>query len=99
MRLCFKISGIGQGVLRMICRLFCRRCCGSFDEMKVSEKDYLQVFKLSGNGNEQVILHEQEQPPYKKTHRLTLVGTPFFVGKIYVIDDGEHTTMLKASEY
>ena len=69
------------------------------DEMKVSEKDYLQVFKLSGNGNEQVILHEQEQPPYKKTHRLTLVGTPFFVGKIYVIDDGEHTTMLKASEY
>lgn len=69
------------------------------DEMKVSKKDYLQVFKLSGNGSEQVILHEQEQPPYKKTHRLTLVGTPFFVGKIYVIDDGEHTTMLKASEY
>ena len=51
------------------------------DEMKVSKKDYLQVFKLSGNGNEQVILHEQEQPPYKKTHRLTLVGTPFLLAR------------------
>ena len=69
------------------------------DEMDVPEKDYLQVFKLSGNGSEQVILHEQEQPPYKKTHHIKLCGTPFFVGKIYVIDDGEHTTMLKASEY
>ena len=69
------------------------------DEMDVSEKDYLQVFKLSENGSEQVILHEQEQPPYKKEHHIKLCDTPFFVGKIYVIDDGEHTTMLKASEY
>ena len=69
------------------------------DEMDVPEKDYLQVFKLSGSGSEQIIIHEQEQPEYKKEHRLELVGTPIFVGKIFVIDDGDHTTMLKASEY
>lgn len=69
------------------------------DEMDMPEKDYLQVFKLSGSSNEQIIVHKQEQPPYKKTHRIRLRDTPFFVGKIYVIDDGEHTTMLKASEY
>ena len=69
------------------------------DEMEVPEKDYLQVFKLSGSGNEQIIVHEQEQPEYKKEHRLELVGTPIFVGKIFVIDDTDHSTMMKASEY
>ena len=69
------------------------------DEMDVPEKDHLQVFTLSGSGNRQVIIHEQEQPKYKQEHRLTLVGTPIFVGKIFVIDDGDHSTMLKASEY
>ena len=69
------------------------------DEMEVPEKDYLQVFKLSGSGNEQIIVHEQEQPEYKREHRLEIVGTPIFVGKIFVIDDGDHTTMMKSSEY
>lgn len=69
------------------------------DDMKVSKKDYLQIFELSGKGKKQVILHKQEQPPYKKTHRIKLCDTPFYFGKIYIIDDGEHTTMLKASEY
>ena len=69
------------------------------DEMGVPEKDYLQVFKLSGSGNEQIIVHEQEQPEYKREHRLEIVGTPIFVGKIFVIDDGDHTTMMKSSEY
>ncbi len=69
------------------------------DEMEVEEKDYLQIFELSGSGNEQVILHKQEQPSYKKTYRIRLCNTPLFVGKIFVIDDGNYTTMLKADEY
>ena len=69
------------------------------DEMDVQGKDYLQVFKLSGSGSEQIIIHEQEQPEYKQEHRLELVGTPIFVGKIFVIDDTDHSTMMKASEY
>lgn len=69
------------------------------DEMDVSEKDYLQVFKLSGIGDEQVIVHSQEQPEYRKEHRVALHDVPFYVGKIFVIDDGDHSTMLKADEY
>ena len=68
-------------------------------EMEVTEQDYLQVFDLSCCGNEQIIVHEQEQPEYKKEHRLEIVGTPIFVGKIFVIDDGDHTTMMKSDEY
>ena len=69
------------------------------DEMDVPEKDYLQVFKLSGSGSEQIIIHEQEQPEYKREHHIKLCGASGFVGKIFVIDDGGHSTMMKASEY
>ena len=69
------------------------------DEMNVPQKDYFQVFKLSGIGDEQVIVHSQEHPEYRKEHRMKLCGGSIFVGKIFVIDDGDHSTMLKANEY
>lgn len=60
-------------------------------------KDYLQVFRLSVEQGRQKVQHEQEQPPYE---RLFLFSCSQPVeAKVYVIDDGEHSTMLFAEEY
>lgn len=60
-------------------------------------KDYLQIFRLSIEGGQQMVKHEQEQPPYSRTVCFSCsqpVNT-----KIYVIDDEDHSTMLLAEEY
>lgn len=64
--------------------------------------DYLQVFELAPSvfpldALNQAILHRQEQPPYVATN-LMHAATPI-TAKIFVIDDGEHATMMLASEY
>lgn len=65
---------------------------------EVEELDYLQIFRFSVEDGQQVIIHEQEQPkPFK--NRYTLTAQTTFVGKVYVIDDGDHETMLLAEEY
>jgi hypothetical protein len=70
------------------------------DEMEVSEKDYLQVFKLSQENNKQKIVHIQEIPEYEKTHLFSKVpDTKLVTTKIFIIDDETHSTMLLASEY
>ena len=63
------------------------------------EKDYLQIFELSQLPNNQLrILHKQELPEY--TSELSTNGNlPKEKLKIYVIDDGEYSTMLLADEY
>lgn len=64
------------------------------------EKDYLQVFKIkiiNKNANLIEIEHTTEQPNYKKT--IQAVASIERDMKIYVIDDGDHTTMLFAEEY
>ena len=61
-------------------------------------KDYLQVFRLSPEGNKQKIKHQQEEPDYEQEYLLK-TDAPIFIGKIYVIDDGEQSTMLLAEEY
>ncbi len=70
---------------------------GLIDSMKISEKDYLQVFKLTAENKMQRIVHSQEQPPYEKTHEFRIDS--LVTAKIYVIDDETHTTMLLAEEY
>ncbi|MGN1135604.1 MAG: DUF960 domain-containing protein [Oscillospiraceae bacterium] len=61
-------------------------------------KDYLQVFRLSVSDNgTQHIIHEQEEPEYLKEYDIQ-VDTPINA-KVYVIDDGDHCTMLLAEEY
>ena len=45
------------------------------------------------------IVHSQEMPEYKMEYLVKLQGAPIFVGKVYVIDDKTHSTMLKAEEY
>ena len=61
-------------------------------------KDYLQVFKLSAENGKQKIEHIQEAPECKLEYLLN-TDTPVLVSKIFVIDDGSHSTMLLAEEY
>lgn len=62
-----------------------------------SEKDHLQIFRLVGKDGIQIITHEQEQPEYRKTIVFEWYET--VTQKVYVIDDGDHCTMLLAEEY
>ena len=61
-------------------------------------KDYLQVFEISSQNNGMKIKHIQEEPEYEREH-LLITDAPIFVGKIFVIDDETHSTMLLSSEY
>ena len=69
---------------------------GAINDLKI-EKDYLQVFNCSSENGKQKIEHIQEEPEYNKEYLLD-AGT-IFIGKIFVIDDGDHSTMLLAEEY
>ena len=61
-------------------------------------KDYLQVFNCTESDGKQKIIHIQEEPEYKREY-LIKMDTPFFIGKIFVVDDETHSTMLLAEEY
>ena len=61
------------------------------------DKDYLQVFSLSEKDGKQRIIHTQEEPEYEKEYVLNLV--PVITGKVFVIDDKTHSTMLMNYEY
>ena len=60
-------------------------------------KDYLQVFNLSVVGSLQRITHTSENPEYKKEYLIP--SEKPITEKVYVIDDGDHSTMLLAEEY
>lgn len=75
-------------------QLFMWNCIDSIPK----KKDYLQVFKLSNENGMQRIEHSHEQPNFKMNYVLTTIDNPV-TEKIYVIDDGEHLTMLLAKEY
>ena len=62
------------------------------------EKDYLQVFELENADGIQRIHHFSEQPEYSMEYLLPTIPGPITT-KVYVIDDGEHSTMLLAEEY
>ena len=70
------------------------------DEMK-TPVDYLQVFSVSCEENDGVahltIVHSQENPEYNQTY--TAVTQDKVTAKIFVIDDGDHSTMMLAEEY
>ena len=65
--------------------------------MEVPEQDCLQVFRLTQTPTGQHIVHTQEQPPYHK--ELDILCKNAVNAKIFVIDDGTHSTMLLAEEY
>ena len=61
-------------------------------------KDYLQVFKCTAFDGKQKLIHIQEEPEYKREY-LFLTDAPFFIGKIYVIDNGFYSVMMLSEEY
>ncbi len=73
------------------------------DSMEVSKKDYLQVFTLERvdvcGKTFQKITHSQEQPEYKNSMVVPVDEKEVFEGKVFVIDDVSHCTMLLAEEY
>lgn len=81
-----------QSEIPVVLQIFMWDCISA-----VSEKDYLQIFRLSECNGKQKIVHEQEVPEYKREY---LLAVPEPVNaKVYVIDDGDHCTMLLAEEY
>jgi hypothetical protein len=77
---------------------------GMIDDWKMQGKklDYLQVFVISTEcclGEVYVkIEHHQEIPKIKETSYYKNIANPIDK-KIFVIDDGEHATMMFAFEY
>lgn len=69
------------------------------DSMQTESKDYLQVFALSERDGKQHIIHTQEQPPYQQEQSVDNGGFAVVTGKIFVIDDTAHSTILLAEEY
>lgn len=71
------------------------------DIMDVSPKDYLQIFKLDqiyvNRDFMQRITHIQKQPEYKKEHIINFKEV--INEKIYIIDNGDYSTMLLTYEY
>lgn len=61
-------------------------------------QDYLQIFDLTIEDGKQKIKHTQEEPEYHKEYLLN-TDASFYVGKVFVIDDETHSTMLLAEEY
>ena len=60
-------------------------------------RDHLQIFDLKPVGTMQSITHRSEEPEYRMEY-LILIYTPI-TEKLYIIDDGDHSTMLLANEY
>lgn len=73
----------------------------TLEQDKNIKLDHLQIFKFKRiTDNEKcniVITHSQEVPPYEKKYMFHIDNSIDM--KVYVIDDGEYTTMLLAEEY
>ena len=84
--------GVGS-TISLELQLFLWTCVDRLPE----PKDHLQIFDLKSAGCMQSITHRSEEP---ECHMEYLIpsDTPI-TEKLYVIDDGEHSTMLLASEY
>lgn len=60
-------------------------------------RDYLQIFRLSVSDGKQKIIHEQEQPEFRREYILRLPES--VNAKVYIIDSETYSTMLLAEEY
>lgn len=89
----FLTRGIESGIPSWLVRLMWHMVL----TMEAEAKDYLQVFRLTKTPTGQHIIHTQEQPLYR--YELDVRCTDAVDEKVYVIDDGTHSTMLLASEY
>ena len=74
-------------------QLFLWECVDGLPE----PRDHLQIFDLEQVGCMQSIAHRSKEPEYRKVYLLP-ADDPI-TEKLYIIDDGNHSTMLLASEY
>ena len=74
-------------------QLFLWECVDGLPE----PRDHLQIFDLEQVGCMQSIAHRREEPEYRKVYLLP--SDDPVTEKLYIIDDGDHSTMLLASEY
>jgi len=82
-----------QAEIPLELQLFMWECIDRMPE----ECDYFQVFRLENIDGIQKITHFSEQPEYCREYMIP-TNKPITV-KVYVIDDGDHSTMLLAEEY
>ena len=75
-------------------QLFMWECIDRLPE----NRDYFQVFELENLNGIQRITHFSEQPEYRMEYLIPTIANPV-TAKVYVIDDGDHSTMLLAEEY
>ncbi len=68
-----------------------------YDNMTAKKKDYFQVFELAAKKGCQEIFHYQEQPKWQET--LICFTDDAVTERVYIIDDGDHETMLLAEDY
>ena len=66
-------------------------------ERMPAPKDYLQVFELKPVGNLQSITHSSEEPAYKMEYVIPMENP--IADKVYILDNGDCSTMLLSSEY
>ena len=88
---------ITRGVIAEIpleLQLFMWECIDRLPE----NRDYFQVFEFENLNGIQIITHFSEQPEYRMEYLIPTIATPV-TAKVYVIDDGDHSTMLLAEEY
>lgn len=89
----FITKGIAENIDPLL-QLFLWQCIDNMPH----PKDYLQIFTLEPEKGKLKIKHCQEEPDYKQEYLLS-ADAPFYIGKIFVIDDKTHSTMLLAEEY
>ena len=82
-----------QSEIPAVLQIFMWDCISALPE----PKDYLQIFRLSCIDGKQKIIHEQEQPEFKREYILA-VPNPI-TAKVYVIDSDTYSTMLLSEEY
>ncbi len=89
----FVTKGVSENVNPLL-QLFMWQCIDNLPP----PLDYLQVFTLTVDNDNKKIIHEQEEPAYHEEYLLN-IDIPFYIGKVFVIDDETHSTMLLAEEY
>ena len=90
---CYLTKGV-QADIPFELQLFIWGCIDRLPE----ERDYFQIFKLEVVCDIKIIHHFSEQPEYSIEYLLPTVKNPI-AAKVYIIDDGDHSTMLLAEEY
>lgn len=68
------------------------------DEMEIIQ-DYCQMFKITNILGQVTIVHTQDTPQYSHTKNIKLSSPIALAMKIYVIDDGTHSTMILIDKY